>query len=455
MKTQNITRMAEIERLFAKPANYEDIKADIIERGIKDPLVVNPGGNLICGYTRLNIAEELQMEDIPVREEDLTDILDMKEYAIKDNLNRRQLSKLEMVELYGRELESIESEKAKQRMKRGKADPMDIVSGGLTVDKVGEALGMSGKTYQRWKIISECGSTNTRVLLNKGIINMAAALELCKLPQVQQDKLIDRIKSVDNPRTINWLTIKDKVLKYGKKDIELYRKREAEIKRETIPANVDPFEMLVTDILNRKPLPELEILEKEAQDGTLWQNSQFVSEVGEGIINDEVLRAEFLKRYEEQTIDERERKVIDASLQDRAVCCSCMYVEVYEVMEGGFANRRDFRKLMYPLAAQMVAYFRPDLFIDGTLNAEAAGRVTGFQATDWAELKYLTCKKFKEENGHDCFEQRNMSVIHDPSPNSIQPPGIEGAEKLLEDYEAGREIKSLDYYSGTGCRQSK
>jgi len=404
MKIRDIVKVPEIEDLFSKPENYNDIKHDIAERGIKEPLVVNPEGKLICGYTRLAIAAELQMDDVPVRVENLTDILDMKEYAIKDNLHRRQLSKLEMIELYGKKLEAIERERALQRMKRGKADPLDTMSRGLTVDKVGEKLGMSGRTYQRWKTISEKASAKTKELLNKGVINLTTALELCKLPQDQQDLLVSRIKNLDNPYTVNWLTIKEKVFKYGRKCPDLYRRRSAEIeRRETIDSQVNPFELLIRDILSKKNVSELEALNKQAEDGTLWQNMQFVSEVLDGIINDEFLSHEFLERCKEHSTNQTERDIIDAFLQDKTICNSCMYVKVYESFEGRFTDRRGFRKFMYPFAESIVRGLRPDWFIDNTASWPGC--------QDLAEWIYRYSREWKQQNDHDCFEGKNIEVV--------------------------------------------
>jgi len=67
MRTSEIVRVPEIEKEFDKPSNYDEIKQDIAERGIQERIVINPNNELLCGYTRLDIAEELGIEGIPHR----------------------------------------------------------------------------------------------------------------------------------------------------------------------------------------------------------------------------------------------------------------------------------------------------------------------------------------------------------------------------------------------------
>ena len=51
IKTSNIIRVADIESLFQRPVNYDDIKADILQHGIQELIVVNTKNELLCGYT--------------------------------------------------------------------------------------------------------------------------------------------------------------------------------------------------------------------------------------------------------------------------------------------------------------------------------------------------------------------------------------------------------------------
>lgn len=470
MEVSKIIRVEELKGLFPAPENYEAIKTDISQRGIKEPLVITSDGRLICGYTRLQIAEEMEVKEVPVRIEPLNDISDIQEYAIRDNYHRRQLSKLQMVELCGKKLEEIEAKKAEERMKSGKADPMSTMNRGLTRDIVGKQLGMSGTTYQRWKTVSEHASPSTKDFLEEGKINLHAALELCKLDPTEQDKLIKRIKKPDSPYITNFKTLKEKVWKYGQKDIDEFYWKESKVQEES-GLWEDAITQVTGRILIKWPDADIQELEKEIDEATLCKDKPFTRNLAIATLKDQHLKAsdaltfarhlmvqiykdKALYSYElfklvaavigclDKSLCDEEREFLRMCCQDKTLCTTCSYVGLYEIYEGIFADSRDVRKVMYPYAAQIVAYIRPDWFIDGSVDPEACFSVHGFRARDWAELFYLDAKKWKEENNHDCFEEKNMSVVHDPDPKCVQPPGIKGAEMLLEDYEAGRPIKN-------------
>lgn len=74
-----------------KPKEYERLKRDIYERGIQVPLIVTPDHRLLCGYNRWKIAKELGMHNVPVNIKKIHDSK-LYEFAIKDNIMRRQLS---------------------------------------------------------------------------------------------------------------------------------------------------------------------------------------------------------------------------------------------------------------------------------------------------------------------------------------------------------------------------
>jgi hypothetical protein len=159
---EQIKKLPELECLFPIPENYEEILEDVQQRGKQEPLVVNPENVLVCGFTRLQIAADLGLTEVPVRVIPHTDILDLKEYAIRDNFHRRQLTKLQLVELCGIPLEQIEAERARLRMQSGRTvDPVENVatgSPGKTRDKVGDFLGMSGRSYSSYRKIALKGS---------------------------------------------------------------------------------------------------------------------------------------------------------------------------------------------------------------------------------------------------------------------------------------------------------
>jgi len=94
--------------------DYDRLKADIAEHGIKTPLHVK-GHAVLAGANRLRIAQELGIKFVPciLLPDDMTE-LEMKEYAILDNLARRHLS-VEQKAALALEIEKIEQAKARKR----------------------------------------------------------------------------------------------------------------------------------------------------------------------------------------------------------------------------------------------------------------------------------------------------------------------------------------------------
>lgn len=194
MKVSDIIRVAEIEEQFPKPANYEEIKSDDADRGIQESVVVNDKNQLLCGYTRLAIAEELCIEEIPHRTVDITEPEAMVEYAILDNIRRRQLTDLQLVE-YGMKLEEIYGSRQGERTDLGTVCPE--VGKGRTRDMVAariqEKTGakMSGRKYDRLKTIARQAIAEVKQAFNSGDISQEYALVLSQMFEKDQKVLLE------------------------------------------------------------------------------------------------------------------------------------------------------------------------------------------------------------------------------------------------------------------------
>lgn len=79
----------------------EQLREDIRKRGIIVPLIAKRDGTLLAGHNRLQIAQELQLRYVPVQyvQEELNDERE-REFIVKDNLLRRQLSLEKRINLY-------------------------------------------------------------------------------------------------------------------------------------------------------------------------------------------------------------------------------------------------------------------------------------------------------------------------------------------------------------------
>lgn len=212
MKLSEIQLVSEIQAFFPENNEYEAIKADIVERGIQDPVKVNRHNQLLAGYTRVRIAQELGLDEVPHIVVNIDGDMDaMMEYAILDNIRRRQLTDLQLVE-YGMKLEAIYGNRQGQRTDLGTLCPQ--VERGRTRDLVAANLSeqsgvnMSGKKYERLKTIATKAVPEVKEKLNEGEITQAAALELVKLDCDEQRQIISKHRDVKDIRKV--LRLKEK-----------------------------------------------------------------------------------------------------------------------------------------------------------------------------------------------------------------------------------------------------
>lgn len=205
MKIIEIVRVPEIENKFPTPENYTAIKSDIASRGIQEAIVVNPKKELLCGYTRLSIAQELGIDEIPHRIVEIIEKGEMFEYALLDNLRRRQLTKLQVVE-YGMELEKLYEGRVGNPQLGTNCPELEK---GRTRDLVAEKLSketgenLSGKTYERLKTIATKAAPEIKEKFNAGELTQQATLEIVKLENPEeQRKVLDEYTKTKNIKQV-------------------------------------------------------------------------------------------------------------------------------------------------------------------------------------------------------------------------------------------------------------
>jgi ParB/RepB/Spo0J family partition protein len=137
----------------------------IEELGLLQPIVVTPDRNLVAGRRRLEAVKELQWTEVPVRvAENLTDALALLKAEQDENKCRKDFTPSEAVAM-GRAIEVLEKEAAKKRQQASQTPkgekvgagklPTPIEGKGRTRDKVAEAVGMSGRNYEKAKAVVE------------------------------------------------------------------------------------------------------------------------------------------------------------------------------------------------------------------------------------------------------------------------------------------------------------
>ncbi len=100
-----IKEVEEFKSFIPENNMYDKIKEDIAKNGIKVPLIVNQNYELINGYTRLKIARELGIKEIPVAIYETEGRADEYDLLVSTNLTQRQLSRGQALALIEKAIE--------------------------------------------------------------------------------------------------------------------------------------------------------------------------------------------------------------------------------------------------------------------------------------------------------------------------------------------------------------
>jgi site-specific DNA-methyltransferase (adenine-specific) len=134
--------------------DYEALKKDIAENGIKYALHVLPDCTVLCGHQRLRAAKELGLETAPCEVKEFKTDSEMCVWAIKDNLVRRQLTTEQRYLLYAKlsELYEVGRGGIAERDAHGKIlKPKDatVTSSGDVLEKTAKEMEESPATIAR------------------------------------------------------------------------------------------------------------------------------------------------------------------------------------------------------------------------------------------------------------------------------------------------------------------
>lgn len=131
----------------------------IAEVGLLHPVVVTGNGTLVAGERRLAACRLLGWDNIPARTADsLATALDLLKAERDENTERKDFAATEAVAV-GVRLEELERPKAEERERAG-VPCGNLPQGevGKTRDKVGAAVGMSGRTYEKAKAVVQAAA---------------------------------------------------------------------------------------------------------------------------------------------------------------------------------------------------------------------------------------------------------------------------------------------------------
>jgi hypothetical protein len=163
------------------PDQFANLVNDLDVFGLRYPLEVDVFGRVICGSQRLRAIKQLGWEKAAtIQRNDLNDENAIREWLIKDNTLRRQLSPRQMYNA-SRELERIYGVRARERevagLKRGNVLPPKIETNerGQTRDLVAKQLGTSGSTLERLKKVYESDDETLKAKVDQGLVSISAA----------------------------------------------------------------------------------------------------------------------------------------------------------------------------------------------------------------------------------------------------------------------------------------
>jgi ParB-like chromosome segregation protein Spo0J len=155
--------------------DIDGLAASMSDVGLLQPVAVWPDGKLACGRRRLLAAKKLGWESIPVLVlETADDLVQQLKVERDENTCRKDFLPTEALAV-GKAIEERLAKEAKERQaaagpregrgkKTGSGNFPEPVNGkaGQTRDKVGESVGMSGKTYEKAKKVEEAAKTDPK-----------------------------------------------------------------------------------------------------------------------------------------------------------------------------------------------------------------------------------------------------------------------------------------------------
>ena len=152
---------------------YAELKRDIKAKGILMPLIVSQDFLVVCGHQRVRVAQDLKLVEVPAIVRSFESLQETVDYAVKDNLLRRQLNRYTKA-LLGLRWLQVEQKYAQQRQGT-RTDLMDETSaksfaevGGPTLAKVGQKVGLSSVTMRKVRYIEENADDDTKAELRSG-----------------------------------------------------------------------------------------------------------------------------------------------------------------------------------------------------------------------------------------------------------------------------------------------
>ena len=181
--------------------DYDALKEDIKQNGIKVDLHITKSDTILCGHQRWEIAKEIGLKEVPVKiiKIDEKDENKVKEYCIKDNLLRRQLSTEQKYILIATLSEIYEvgrgsKTKERDRTDEGKLKPKDAKVASLSEDdvltKTAKDVGVAERTVARARQYKDLVKKSPELKTKK-------VTEVLNKYEIKEDKVIRKNTRID------------------------------------------------------------------------------------------------------------------------------------------------------------------------------------------------------------------------------------------------------------------
>ncbi|HDR4948962.1 TPA: ParB N-terminal domain-containing protein [Bacillus cereus] len=177
------------DRIRKEFGNIEELANDIKENGLINPPVVTPEHELIAGERRLRACKYLNYQQIEVRVMSVRDYEHKLKIEIGENEHRKEFTFSERM-AWARELERVESAKARERMSEGGKGRQNSVNL-RTDDKVSNDIGLGSRdTYRKAKFIAEHADSSTIAKLDNEETSIHKAYTELQARLKEKDKLL-------------------------------------------------------------------------------------------------------------------------------------------------------------------------------------------------------------------------------------------------------------------------
>lgn len=167
---------------IADSTRYNQLKHDIKQNGVHDPILFYTTGNginlVLDGHSRLKACIELKLTDIPTKEikENFESLEDIRFWIVKNQCQRRNLTPIEKLQLACLHEETISKRANGNLVKAGRGDI--VVDKVDTILEIGKLAGISRATVARYKKVINSGLDNIIQKMVTGDLSITSAYNL-------------------------------------------------------------------------------------------------------------------------------------------------------------------------------------------------------------------------------------------------------------------------------------